>query len=47
LKGGDLMKEILHARRVAGVSSIETLDLSLADVSEFLASDKKIVIVTF
>jgi 16S rRNA (guanine527-N7)-methyltransferase len=47
LKGGDLTKEVLHARRVAGVSNIETLDLSLADASEFLASDKKIVIVTF
>lgn len=47
LKGGDLMKEILHARRVAGVSKIDTLDLSLADVTEFLASDKKIVVVTF
>ncbi|MCK7522636.1 MAG: hypothetical protein MZV64_35605 [Ignavibacteriales bacterium] len=35
------------ARRVAGVSKIDTIDLSLADVTEFLASDKKIVVVTF
>jgi 16S rRNA (guanine527-N7)-methyltransferase len=47
LKGGDLTIEILHSKRVAGISKIDALDLSLSDASEFLASDKKIVVVTF
>lgn len=47
MKGGDLTKEILHSKRVAGISNIETLGLSLSDANEFLASDKKIVVVTF
>ncbi len=47
LKGGDMFKEILHARRVSGAKDVHTIPLSLADVTEFLASDKKIVVVEF
>jgi 16S rRNA (guanine527-N7)-methyltransferase len=47
LKGGDLETEIRHARSSSEVKEIRTIALDLADASEFLASDKKIVVVAF
>jgi 16S rRNA (guanine527-N7)-methyltransferase len=47
LKGGDLETEIRHARCVAGVKNISVVELALAEASEFLASDKKILVVDF
>lgn len=47
LKGGDLVTEVRHARNLSGVKNISTVELKLTDASEFLASDKKILVVDF
>lgn len=47
LKGGDLSSEIRQAASISGVKNISTVELNLADASEFLASDKKILVVAF
>lgn len=47
LKGGDLVTEIRHAKNLSGVKNISAVELELTDSSEFLASDKKILVVDF
>jgi 16S rRNA (guanine527-N7)-methyltransferase len=47
LKGGDLEGEIRHARNVSGVKNVTVHELAFAEAGDFLASDKKIVVVDF